>query len=105
MDGNKTRFARPETMKCRLLTTFTMILAIGSATILHAQTPATPDTRRVTRVTVLGDSIVQAQPDTAILTISVVTQGRRAIDAQQENATRTDAVVSALKAAAGSGSE
>ncbi len=65
-----------------------------------------PDSsRRVTRVMVGGDSIVQAQPDTAILTISVVTQGRRAIDAQQENATKTDAVVRALKAAAGAGAE
>jgi len=49
------------------------------------------DSRRVTRVMVAGDSIVQAQPDTAIVTISVVTQNRRAIDAQQENATKTDA--------------
>ena len=63
------------------------------------------DNRRVTRVMVAGDSIVQAQPDTAIVTISVVTQNRRAIDAQQENATKTDAVVRALKAAAGAGAE
>jgi uncharacterized protein YggE len=35
----------------------------------------------------------------------VVTQGRRAIDAQQDNATKTDAVVRALKAAAGTGAE
>jgi uncharacterized protein YggE len=63
------------------------------------------DSRRVTRVMVAGDSIVQAQPDTAILTVSVVTQGKRAIDAQQENATKTDAVVRALKAAAGTGAE
>ena len=48
---------------------------------------------------------MQAQPDTAILTISVVTQARRALDAQQENATKTDAVVQALKAAAGPGAE
>ncbi len=54
---------------------------------------------------VAGDSIVQAQPDTAIVTISVVTQSRRALDAQQENATKTDAVVRALKAAAGAGAE
>ena len=63
------------------------------------------DSRRVTRVLVAGDSIVQAQPDTAIVTISVVTQSRRAIDAQQENATKTDAVVRALKASAGAGAE
>jgi hypothetical protein len=63
------------------------------------------DTRRLTRVTVSGDSIVQAQPDTAIVTVAVVTQGKRAIDAQQENATRSEAVVTALKAAAGAGAE
>ena len=68
-------------------------------------TPGAGDNRRVTRVVVAGDSIVQAQPDTAIVTISVVTQARRAIDAQQENATKTDAVVRALKAAAGAGAE
>jgi uncharacterized protein len=65
----------------------------------------TAATRRVTRVMVAGNSIVQAQPDTAILTISVVTQGKRAIDAQQENASKSDAVVRAAKAAAGNGAE
>ncbi len=68
-------------------------------------TPGRDDSRRVTRVMVVGDSIVQAQPDTAIVTISVVTQNRRAIDAQQENAAKTDAVVKALKAAAGTAAE
>ena len=71
----------------------------------NVATPGRDDSRRVTRVMVVGDSIIQAQPDTAIVTISVVTQNRRAIDAQQENATKTDAVVRALKAAAGTGAE
>lgn len=61
--------------------------------------------RRVTRVNVVGDSIIQAQPDTAILTIAVVTQARNALEAQQQNATKTDAVIRALKAAAGTGAE
>ena len=69
-----------------------------------AVTPGRDD-RRVTRVMVAADSIVQAQPDTAILTISVVTQARNALEAQQQNATKTDAVVRALKAAAGTGAE
>ena len=63
------------------------------------------DQKERTRVLVSGDSIVQAQPDTAILTISVVTQGKRAIDAQQDNAGKSDAVLKAVKAAAGSGAE
>lgn len=71
----------------------------------QAATSSGGDNRRVTRVNVVGDSVIQAQPDTAILTISVVTQARNALDAQQQNATRTDAVVRAMKAAAGTGAE
>jgi uncharacterized protein YggE len=67
--------------------------------------PGRDDNRRITRVMVAGDSIVQAQPDTAIITIAVVTQNRSAISAQQENAAKTDAVVRALKMAAGAGAE
>ena len=63
------------------------------------------DAKRFTRITVSGDSIVQAQPDTAIITVSVVTQSKRAIDAQQENAAKSEGVVRALKAAAGAGAE
>jgi hypothetical protein len=61
--------------------------------------------RSATRVTVAGDSIVQAQPDTAILTLSVVTQAKSAIDAQQENARKSDALVKTLKTAAGANAE
>jgi uncharacterized protein len=60
---------------------------------------------RATKVTVVGDSIVQAQPDTAIVTVSVVTQARQAIEAQQQNAAKSEAVVKALKASAGAGAE
>ena len=63
------------------------------------------DNRRVTRVMIIGDSIVQAQPDTAILTIAVVTQNRSAITAQQENAAKSDEVVRVLKTVAGTGAE
>lgn len=130
MDGNKTRkillperSLRPrpinlseavrientegEIMKRLLTITQLMALVLAAATALHAQeTRTTTDTsKRQTRITVSGDSIVQAQPDTAILTISVVTQARRALDAQQQNAAKTDAVVRALKAAAGTGAE
>jgi uncharacterized protein YggE len=89
----------------RLLTTITLVLA--AATLLHAQETRTTTEpgKRFTRITVGGDAIVQAQPDTAILTAAVVTQGKRALDAQQENATKTEAVVRALKAAAGAGAE
>jgi uncharacterized protein YggE len=67
------------------------------------QAMATPG--RVTRVMIVGDSIVQAQPDTAILTIAVVTQNRSAITAQQENAAKSDEVVRVLKTVSGTGAE
>jgi uncharacterized protein YggE len=68
-------------------------------------TPGASENKRLTRVMVVGDSVVQAQPDTAILTISVVTQNRAAIQAQQENAAKTDEVVRVLKTVAGAGAE
>ena len=97
-------------MKRLLLSAGVMALVLGTAGIIHAQdqptaTAGRDDNRRFTRVMVAGDSIVQAQPDTAILTVSVVTQDRAALNAQQENATKTDAVVRALKAVAGAGAE
>ncbi len=60
---------------------------------------------RPPRVLVTGDAVVQAQPDTAILTISVVTQNKSALEAQQENARRSERVVNAVKEAAGAGAE
>jgi uncharacterized protein YggE len=63
------------------------------------------DSKRSTRVVVTGDSTVQAVPDTAIITVAVITQNKNALTAQQENATRTEAVIRALKAAAGPGAE
>lgn len=69
------------------------------------QTVTGGESKRLTRVMVAGDSIVQATPDTAIITVSVVTQSKRALDAQEQNATKSDAVVRALKAAAGAGAE
>jgi uncharacterized protein YggE len=61
--------------------------------------------RRMMRVHVAGDAIVQAQPDTAILVIAVVTQNKNALNAQQDNASRSEAVIRAIKAAAGAGAE
>lgn len=71
----------------------------------NVATPGRDENRRVTRVMIVGDSIVQAQPDTAILTIAVVTQNRSAITAQQENAAKSDEVVRVLKTVAGANAE
>lgn len=59
----------------------------------------------VVRVVVTGESFVQAQPDTAVLTVAVVTQNASASEAQAENASKTDAVVRAVRAAAGTAAE
>ena len=61
--------------------------------------------RGTTRVVVSADASVQAQPDTAVLTLAVVTQNASASEAQAENAARTEAVVRAVRAAAGAGAE
>ncbi|HEV2706515.1 MAG TPA: SIMPL domain-containing protein [Pyrinomonadaceae bacterium] len=59
----------------------------------------------LTRVSVTGEALVQSQPDTAVLSLAVVTQNASASEAQAENASRTDAVVRAVRAAAGAGAE
>ena len=58
-----------------------------------------------TRVVVSGDALVQARPDTARISLAVVTQAQSALAAQQENARRSEAMVRALRAAAGAGAE
>jgi uncharacterized protein YggE len=85
----------------RILLILGLVMLVAPLSVLQAQTASasSSDSRRVTRVLVTGDSIVKAQPDTATLLISVVTQGKRAIDAQQENASKSDAVIRATKAA------
>lgn len=52
---------------------------------------------RLTTVTVSGNARVTAQPDTAIISLSVVTQSRSALEAQQQNAVKTTAVINALR--------
>ena len=59
----------------------------------------------LTRVTVAGETIMKAEPDAAVVVLSVITQGAQALSAQQENARKSDAVIQALKATAGSDPE
>ncbi len=73
--------------------------------LLGSQTNEAVSGKRPSRVVVSGDAVVQVQPDTAILFIAVVTQNRNALTAQAENAAQSDAVIRALKAAAGTGAE
>lgn len=55
---------------------------------------------RPTTITVSGSARVSATPDTAILSISVVTQNPSALEAQQQNASQSTAVINAIKDAA-----
>lgn len=59
-----------------------------------------PVENRLTRITVVGDSEAKIAPDTAVITFSVVTQGKQAVDAQQENARKSEAVQKAVEAVA-----
>lgn len=60
---------------------------------------------QLTRIIVSGDANIQAQPDTAVLVISIVTQGQRALSAQQENAQKSDAVIRTVRALVGTNSQ
>ena len=84
-----------------------LVLTLAAQSAAQQGTEATRAVASVgtTRVVVSGDAIVQERPDTAVVTVAVVTQGRTALAAQQENATRTEAVVRAVKEAAGAGAE
>lgn len=58
-----------------------------------------PVQNRYTRITVVGDSQTKTAPDTAQITFSVVTQNAQALNAQQENAKKSEAVKTAVEAA------
>lgn len=61
--------------------------------------------KRTTMVTVSGDAKIMVQPDTAIISVSVVTQNQSAATAGQQNATKMEAVINALKRVAGNNAE
>jgi uncharacterized protein YggE len=58
-----------------------------------------PQRNALTRITVVGDSQTKVAPDTSLITFSVVTQGKQALDAQQQNAQKSEAVKKAVEAA------
>jgi uncharacterized protein YggE len=77
----------------------------GASQNTGGQAVAGSGARVSVRVVVMGEASVQSQPDTAVLTLAVVTQNASASEAQAENASKTDAVVRAVRAAAGTGAE
>lgn len=75
----------------------TGLLAIGLIIFAIALYVYYPRQNNLTRITVVGESQTKISPDTAVITFSVVTQGKQALDAQQENAKRSEAVRAAVE--------
>src|SRR5215475_5257368 len=77
------------------------IVVLGACVILMATAIYVfrPYRNNLTRITVVGDSQAKVSPDTALITFSVVTQGKQALDAQQENARKSEAVKQAVETA------
>jgi uncharacterized protein YggE len=80
------------------------LLAATALLIFNAACSEKKESLR-TRLMVTGESDSKASPDTAIVVLSVVTQNTRALEAQQQNARKSDAVMQAVKAAAGANPE
>ena len=81
-----------------------LLLAIACLSLVVA-TGCSKKPNRTTKVTVAGEAMSKAEPDAAVIIISVVTQNAQAITAQQENARKSDAVAGAIKATAGTNAE
>jgi len=66
--------------------------------VAQAQPAATPTPDQPSRmISVYGTATVHVAPDLATITIAVVTQNKDALQAQQENAKRSTAVINAVK--------
>jgi uncharacterized protein len=71
-----------------------LLVLLGAALYIYR-----PVENRLTRVAVTGDAETAVEPDTAVITLSVVTEAKQALAAQQENARRSEAVGKAVEAA------
>jgi uncharacterized protein len=80
-------------------------LLIGLVVALLLLTGCGKKPNRTTKVTVAGEAVTRVEPDTAVVSLSVVTQSPQALTAQQENARKSEAVANAVKAIAGSNAE
>lgn len=75
----------------------TIGLVLFAAALYHYR----PVSNNFTRVTVVGESLSEVPPDTAIVSFSVVTQNAQAVTAQTENARKIEGVLKALQTLAG----
>lgn len=74
-----------------------VLLALGLILFAVTLYVYRPVQNRLTRITVVGEAQTKIAPDTAVVTFSVVTQGKQALDAQQENAKKSAAVKLAVE--------
>ncbi|HBB96337.1 MAG TPA: hypothetical protein DC054_13200 [Blastocatellia bacterium] len=81
------------------------VLLISMSVVLIIGAGCAKKSSRTTKVTVAGEATSRVEPDTAVLTVSVVTQNAQALNAQQENARKSEAVTAAVKTTAGSSVE
>src|SRR5215212_7597975 len=85
---------------------FGIPLLAATALLIFAASCATEKKESLrTRLMVTGEADSKASPDTAVIVLSVVTQNARALEAQQQNARKSDAVIQAIKQAAGANPE
>lgn len=75
-----------------------VLLAVGLVLFAVTLYVYRPSSNRYTRITVIGDSQTKVAPDTAVIVFSVVTQDKQALNAQQENANKSEAVKQAVEA-------
>ena len=89
----------------RFATPKRILFAIGTMLLLVFAASCSTKTAPLTRVTVAGETSMKAQPDAATVVLSVITQSPQALNAQQDNARKSEAVIQALKASAGADPE
>src|SRR2546421_13101538 len=82
---------------------FLLLISTGFVLIIGAG--CAKKAPRTTKVTVAGEGTTRVEPDTAVLTVSVVTQRTQALKAQQENARKSEAAAGGGKTTGGSGAE
>ena len=82
-----------------------LTLFVTALLLLFSVISCSEKAERLSRVIVIGEANLQAQPDTAVLVISVITQHQRALEAQQENARKSDTVIDAVRQTAGTNPE
>jgi hypothetical protein len=87
----------------KTLIRFALLGGVSVSLLMSAACARKPN--RTTKVTVAGEALSKVEPDAAVLVLSVVTQSPQAITAQQENAGKSGAVSTAVKAIIGANAD